>query len=653
MSVQFGRWNFDGEPAGEEYLTKARALFGPYGPEARGSYCKEGLSILHHAFHTTEESRRQIQPYVSASGMVTTWDGRLDNRAELIEALRGRVTGDASDVAIVEASYEQWGLRCLPNLIGDWAVSIWNPAEHSLVLAKDPMGSRHLNYYLENKRITWSTVLEPLVLLANDSFVVNEEYVAGWLSFFPATHLTPYVGIHSVPPSCWVLVRPETVMIHKYWDFDPSKKLRYRTDGEYEEHFRVVFAQSVHRRLRSDAPILAELSGGIDSSAIVCMADSLIGHGRETTPRLDTLSFFCNSEPNWDERPYFAKVEEKRGRIGHHIELGPEGSAEFEFESERFAATPGSGGHHTDAARDFNDIVVSQGNRVVLSGTGGDEVLGGVPIASPELADLLTQIRIATLARQLKAWALSKRKPWFHLLLETASKFLPFSLIGPPQHLRPARWLQPDFVRRNRLALIGYESRWRLFGPQPTFQENLSTLDYLRRQLACCPLPSHPIFEVRHPYLDRSLLEFLFAIPREQLIRPGQRRSLMRRALAGIVPSEILSRRRKAYMTHRPLASICASWSLVEDLLHSSACAARGWIDGNKLWEAMNAAKRGEQAPLVLLLRTLTLEAWTRSLTGWGLPTSGRSHGVRSREPTPFHQRAQANETQTRFSPTG
>src|SRR6266702_6630587 len=84
----------------------------------------------------------------------------------------------------------------------------------------------------------------------------------------------------------------------------------------------MVFAKAVQRSLRSDRPVLAELSGGRDSTSIVCMADSIIARGTAETPRLDTLSMYDDSEPNWNERPYFTKVEEKRGRTGWHIDVG-------------------------------------------------------------------------------------------------------------------------------------------------------------------------------------------------------------------------------------------------------------------------------------------------------------------------------------------
>jgi len=91
--------------------------------------------------------------------------------------------------------------------MGDWALSVWNPKDRSLILAKDPIGTRYLYYSLDKDQVSWSTILDPLVLLAEKTFALEEEYIAGWLSFFPATHLTPYVGIHSVPPASSALLR--------------------------------------------------------------------------------------------------------------------------------------------------------------------------------------------------------------------------------------------------------------------------------------------------------------------------------------------------------------------------------------------------------------------------------------------------------------
>src|SRR6202050_1808085 len=596
MSVQFGRWNFKGQPLAPDYIEKVSATLGPYGPDSNESYSKGGVRILYRAFHTTKESRREKQPYISSSGAVIAWDGRLDNRADLISELSDSLTNGSTDVAIVALAFEKWGANCFAKLIGDWALSIWNAGNRSLILAKDPIGTRHLYYSFDNNQVTWSTILDPLVRLAGKTFALDEEYIAGWFSMFPAVDLTPCVGIHSVPPSSSVLLRPGKHAVSKYWDFDPKSQIRYRTDGEYEEHFRTVFATAVQRKLRSDRPVLAELSGGRDSSSIVCMADTVIARGTAETQRLDTLSMYDDSEPNWNERPYFTKVEEKRGRTGWHVNVGAHDPEKVpapeplpESAHGRFVPTPGYDGR---TSPHFRMCIASQGNRVVLSGIGGDEVMGGVPTPAPELENLLARAQFLALAHQLKVWALEKRKPWFHLFWEAARGFFPPALVGVPKYMRPPPWLQSSFVKRHWAALNGYPSRTKFFGPLASFQENVSTLDALRRQLACKALPFEPTFEKRYPYLDRGLLEFMFAIPREQLVRTTQRRSLMRRALVGIVPDEILNRKTKAFVARSPMVAISNDWNhfaqMTQDMLSNSL----GIVDQERISDALQKVRR-------------------------------------------------------------
>ena len=113
MSVQFGRWNLDGKPVDPTYLAKVKPIIAPYGPDDEGAYAISNLSILYRAFHTTKESRRETQPHISESGVVITWDGRLDNRAELIRRLRDILTISATDVSIVAARLRRVGCQLL------------------------------------------------------------------------------------------------------------------------------------------------------------------------------------------------------------------------------------------------------------------------------------------------------------------------------------------------------------------------------------------------------------------------------------------------------------------------------------------------------------------------------------------------------------
>jgi asparagine synthase (glutamine-hydrolysing) len=648
MSVQFGKCNFDGKPVDPHDLDEVRSVLAPYGPDGEGYVCKDNFGILYRAFHTTKESRREIQPHVSGSGLVLTWDGRLDNREELIDQLREEVRHEPSDVEIVAAAFGRWDVGALARLTGDWALSIWQPNEQSLILAKDFLGTRHLFYLIENDQVSWCTILDPLVLFSGHAFELEEEYVAGWLALFPAPQLTPYVGIRAIPPSSFVRFRRGTQKIVKYWDFDPASRICYRTDADYEEHFRLVFSNSVRRRLRSDRLVLAELSGGIDSSSIVCVADDIIRRKQAETVGLNTVSYYDDSEPNWNERPYFAKVERRRGRVGCHIEAGSKECLQFKFADEGFAAAPSSEAQKSDVRRAFDALLDMHSARVLLSGVGGDEVTGGVPTPIPELADLVAEAHLRTLAHRLKLWALHKRLPWFFVIYAVIRRFFP-SLWTAQSQPSPS-WLQQPFLERHRTALLGYEKRLTLKGPPPSFQENLSTLEVLRRQLGSLGLPTDPVYETRYPFLDRDLLVFLFAVPRQQLVRPGQRRSLMRRALADTVPKAILDRKRKGFVVRAPI--IAASMLSTNHANTGMICSQFGIIDERSFAKSLELLRDGYEVPIVPLARGLLIESWLRHAVAHGVVKAPHFPG-NNEGPLQFQSGVACSGHEKRFNPIG
>lgn len=484
------------------------------------------------------------------------------------------------------------------------------------------------------------------MLFAGKTFKICEEYIAGWLTNqFPATHLTPYVGVEAVPPSCFVLLRPGKYgtkhIISKYWEFDPAKCIRYRTDPEYEEHFRSAFATAVQRRLRSDRPVLAELSGGMDSSSIVCMADLIMGVGtRRGTqhsplatsqvecPRLDTISWFGNLyahlEPDTNEFTWICKVEEQRGRTGFHINFNELRSKETRSRKSLMSAFDSSGFACTPAPRTLSILfkiyaahIASQGYRVTLCGIGGDHQTGREPTPTPELQNLLVRGHFVALARRLSAWAIKTGKGRKPLLWEAVREFLPQRKETTEIFTSP--WFQHGFVQRNHAALCHCPTRRTLLNHMPSAQYNLEGLEGERRLAARWEFNPFLIRDMRFPYLDRDFLGFMYAIPREQVVRVGQHRSLMRRALIGIVPDEVRNR------TPRPLlppeSSNAISEELVErcdlgkDILGSSL----GIIDSSRFSDALQNVRHNDKALTRMLTRTLRLESWLRHLAGYNI----------------------------------
>ena len=620
MSVQFGVLHFDGSPVDQQYIGKVQSVIAPYGPDGGRAYINNSIGVLYGAFETTKESHRETQPYVSASRVVTTWDGRLDNREELIGLLEGNVGDEPTDVAIVAASYERWGAHCFHRLIGDWAVSIWDPRDQTLILGKDFLGSRQLYYSLETNRVTWCSVLDPLAVCVNRAPSLNEEYIAGWLWSYPALHLTPYVGIQSVPASTCVLIRHGVPRVQNHWAFDPESITVYHDDQAYEEHFRTVFFESVRRRLRSDTPVLAELSGGMDSSSIVCVGDLLMAQGRSPARRLDTISYYDDQEASWNEFPFFTIVEQRRERAGFHLDVGRNGGL-ASLDCKNMIAVPGYDQRGIEVEKERVVCFKSNGNRILLSGVGGDEFMGGVPSPVPELADLLTAGRLGQFGSQLKKWSLVKKRSAVHLLKETLAMASPWQALPVSHNNEMPRWLRREFINRNRAAFTADRRNFRPWRMRPSFQSGLMTLDVLRAQIGTPCLPWLGIYDTTYPYLDRDLVAFSLSSPCDQLLRPGQRRSLMRRALKCIVPSEILNRKRKAFVSRRPLVCIASEWKAIEALIKNSRLADLGFVDIASYYEGFAEASKGVSRDLLFLLRALKLEVWLNNILECGFAT--------------------------------
>ena len=613
MGVQYGIWTFDGAGIATQEIADVRAALGSAESERAFEYTEAAIQMLYLPWPARSESERDEQPFRSRAGQVVFWDGRLDNREELIVSLRTELRKDPADVAIVATALQLWGIAALGKFLGDWALSVWDPKERIVILARDFLGTKPLYYKNDEGSFSWSTLIEPLLRLKKQAFHLREEYLAGWFSQFPGTTLTPFAGIHSVPPASYVLFRPRKAIVREYWNFDSAKRVRHQDDRGYEEHFRALFEESVRRRLRSTTPVLAELSGGMDSSSIVCMADFVLARGHAETARLDTISFYDDSEPNWNESAYFNIVEQRRGHAGLHLPVHFRNSLRPRFPAERFAPTPGSGDSLNENEQ-YTAYLRSGQYRVLLQGLGGDEVLGGIPAFSPELADLLICGQIRSFAKRLMAWSLAARVPVFRLTMDVFREYFPARFLN--RTLDAVPWLRPEFVRRNREALLGHEPRHAGWDVRPSFRANLEALDYLRRHIGCLTSSANTV-ERRFPYLDRDLLEFLYAVPRGQLLRPNQRRSLMRRALRGIVPDEILNRKRKGFISRGPIVAIQQELNLLLLETNRMVSTELGIVDNHKFQQHLRRAAEGQDQPVVPLLRTLLLEAWLRHISRW------------------------------------
>jgi len=620
MSVQAGMWNFDGKPADRGLVEALSAALQQQGPDGESLYCEGPAALIYRPFHTTHESRGEKQPYVSQRGFVITWDGRLDNREELSGEFHRDLECAATDIVIVASAFDRWESDSFRRIVGDWAVTIWRPEQKELIFASDFMGVRHVFYHSMPDQIRWSSDITPLVQLAGIKFHVDDEFVAGYLAHNPDGPSTPYREIREVAPGHFVCVRPGETRTERFWRFSPRTRIRYKTDGDYEEHFRQVFRRSVRRRLRSHLPMLAELSGGLDSSSIVCMADDVLAVEGAAAPRLDTLSYYDKMEPKGDDWFYFQKIEAKRGRSGIHIDCSKMAKSRASLEFREFSPFPGALGVSDELCDERADTVRKGGYRVVLSGLGGDEFMGGIPDPRAQLGDLILQGRLFRLAGLLAAWSLVKRRPWMHLLWDSAVDALPPAFA---QYLVPEgkieTWYRKDFARRTRLRYRQSAVRETFGFWLPTRRSIIGGVQAMAYNLSKMAAPTGVLEETTYPYLDQDLIEFVLATPADQWLRPGERRSLMRRALASLVPAEILARKTKQFGARTPAVMLDQHSGEIHAVYYKSISSRLGYVDDAELLKTMNEVRAGKTVPIVRMLWTISLEFWLRDLARRGL----------------------------------
>lgn len=559
----------------------------------------------------------------STQGALLTWDGRLDNADELRRALGLSASGAPDDVAVVLAAYERWGRECLPRLVGDFALSLWDARDSRLLLARDAFGVRPLYYREEGERLLWGTRMLPLLRSAGLSPTPDEGWVSHFLTQSPTWERTPFQGVKALPAGHALEVSREGRRLWRYWAPRPDAEVRLGSDAEYEERFRELFAESVQARLRGAGTAFVELSGGVDSSSVACMASRLISTGRVAASELRTISFVYEQSPTSDERPFIRAVEERLGAPGLHL------GEEFLTLPPLTAPCPELPTYTHCFSRLYEAVSASmqaRGARVLLTGVGGDS-LSWSEVATPlELADLLSQGRLGEVPRSLGAWRQALEKPYLQLLWEGGLR--PLLPAWVRSRLRPAwpvpEWVSPELARRNGLHARRHElydtGGYGLPSQRVHYGYILADIHALSWHYRCSGASG---VELAHPFLHRPLVEFCLAVPLGQLLRGRETRSLHRRALREVVPEQVVWRRSKqgpdeAY--HRLLGR---QWSRVEELLTDSRLARHGYVEPGRLRAALQQARYGMGSRMLLLLKALAVEYWLRAWEAGNLSSEG------------------------------
>ena len=314
MSGLAGIYSLDGSPADRallERMTRAIAHRGPDGIR----YAVDGPAALGHCLLcTTPESLRESQPLWDETGSCClAMDGRVDNREELTAALSsaGMRLRDDTDAEIVLKAYMAWGEHSPRRIVGDFALVVFDKRSRSLFCARDPLGVKPFYYWTDGKAFLWASELQQLFQHPSVSKEPNEGMVAEYLSAkITSVEETLYVGILRLPPAHVMVVSPDGVVRRRYWDVEPDVEPSWRSREECAEAFLPVFKEAVRCRLRSQKPVGAELSGGLDSSSVVSAAQALYREGAAHDLGFEAFSLVFPGLP-CDESQFIDAVAER------------------------------------------------------------------------------------------------------------------------------------------------------------------------------------------------------------------------------------------------------------------------------------------------------------------------------------------------------
>jgi asparagine synthase (glutamine-hydrolysing) len=501
--------------------------------------------------YVRKAERLEVQPFKDERRAVcAVGELRFDNRDELRRLLSTGPRPPSSDVELLVAGYERWGVELVEHLVGDFAFVLWDWRNRRVYAARDPFGVRTLVYRNRGGRLAFASDAAQFLALPDTDRTPDDQTVVDALSWSHAHYgRTFFRGISSLRPGHY-LWGGETGVNEVEYFRPPDTLTSYRRAEDYQEQFRTLFRQAVKDRLDSEYPIVAHLSGGLDSSAIVCQANQIYGEHPGALPPLITASALFPGQPH-DEEPFIDAVSQSVRFPSRRWDGNTPSGWEFSRPS---LGIPGSSVYFNGGSVGDVEIASADGSRVMLSGEGGGFVTGELGLYE----DLLKNFRWRTLYGQIAASGTRNEKEIrIGLLKRAARELAPRTLVTvwdlknakPSAH--PPTWLQRDLGRLwvDRRAWIPPDPRPWLSRVQRGAWAYLTmpTMAWATDHTAAYGADWG--IEFRYPFLDSRLVNFVLSIPFEHRLAGARSRWLHRQALRPILPATIVDRALKPGFT--------------------------------------------------------------------------------------------------------
>lgn len=597
MSGIAGLWNLDGAPVDNAVLSAMSRTLRHRGPDGENSRVAGALGLaVQHMWVTTEETG-ELQPLVSPrTGAMIALDGRMDNRDELLNALR--LSAQTTDAALALAAYDEWGDEFAARLNGDFALAIFDHAKRRLLLARDVIGIRPLYYYRSDRLFVFASEIKAVIAHPDVPVQPEEDGIADLMMLgtrpLDRQDVTCFAGISALVPAHIAVVAPERTIVRRYWDFDTGRALHLSFD-DLIEAFRERFSTAVRRRLRSARPVSVSISGGLDSSSIFCQAHALIRAHQTACPAVTGISYTGSEGSAADERQFVTAVERHCGVTIDQfpIETNPGVSASARDQVHAIEVP------YLDTmwglACELHRRVTARGSRVLLLGLWGDQVL----FSPAYLADLAWRLDWTEIQRHTREYVRyfgrdEARVMTRRIAHDLVRQFVPQPLVGPLKRARLAvfgrrrqkPWFSDAFLERalrfeGQPATIGsgfHSAHARAIYLEVRSKYHVQCMAWNNKSAAL-----HGI-EVALPYLDRDLLELLMAVPGQIQSRGGVPRAQLREAMRGVLPELVRTRTGKGDFTAVANSAVARSAPVLTAGLTSDSLAVRyGYLDAARL----------------------------------------------------------------------
>lgn len=542
------------------------------GPDSHGYYIDNDI-LLGHRRLVVVDPEGGTQPMIKLKNnnkYVIVYNGELYNTENLRQQLLnyGYTFDSYSDTEVLLTSYIHWGINCLDHINGIFAFAIWDSNNQSLLLARDQLGVKPLFYSRKNSSIVFGSEIKTLLANPLIDAVLDEKGITELFSLGPATALGSGIlkDIEEIPPANYCYITKDSFILKEYWKVT-AEEFTENLDSA-TEHLQTLFVDAVTRQLVGDVPLCTFLSGGLDSSAISAIASrDFKNRGKRlhtySIDYEDNSTFFKPTEFQPTSDAVYVDMMRKYIDSEHHNVILKNQNLAFSLADATIARDlPGMA--DVDSSLYLFCKEIRHDFVVGLSGECADELFGGYPwYMKPEMINAPTF-------------------PW-------------------SRSVSNRRSILSDGLKK--IDIEGcVESHYKNTLKEVPHLDNENQIDYRMRELFYLNIKWFMVtllnrkdrmsmsnsLEVRVPFADKRLVQYAFNIPTDIKFADNREKGLLRRALKGIVPDEIIDRKKSPYpKTHNPYYTTLVS-SALRDIINNPHSPILNLINVDKVTELVN-----------------------------------------------------------------